>query len=208
MVRKGKTEMKRIEKATRRQVTFSKRRSGLLKKAFELSVLCDAELALIVFSSNQKLYQFSSSSSITKTIQRYGKTCKEPGGSCATKVVENVQHSKEETDVLAKKIEVLEASKRKLLGEDLESCSSDEFIKLEEQINQALSKIRERKNQVFKEKMEQLKEVERILNEENAQMMNKVKTFEELDQSDDHQKVETQLFIGPPQPRNSVVFQG
>ncbi|EYU23177.1 hypothetical protein MIMGU_mgv11b017937mg [Erythranthe guttata] len=61
MVR-GKTEMKRIENATSRQVTFSKRRSGILKKAFELSVLCDAQLALIIFSSTGKLYQFSSSS--------------------------------------------------------------------------------------------------------------------------------------------------
>ncbi|MBA0617309.1 hypothetical protein Godav_026767, partial [Gossypium davidsonii] len=42
MVR-GKTQMKRIENPTSRQVTFSKRRNGLLKKAFELSVLCDVE---------------------------------------------------------------------------------------------------------------------------------------------------------------------
>lgn len=60
MVR-GKTQMKRIENATSRQVTFSKRRSGLLKKAFELSVLCDAEVALIIFSPKGKLYEFSSS---------------------------------------------------------------------------------------------------------------------------------------------------
>ncbi|KAL4332960.1 hypothetical protein GQ457_07G009680 [Hibiscus cannabinus] len=60
MVR-GKTEMKRIENAASRQVTFSKRRNGLLKKAFELSVLCDAEVALIIFSTRGKLYEFSSS---------------------------------------------------------------------------------------------------------------------------------------------------
>lgn len=60
MVR-GKTEMKRIENATSRQVTFSKRRNGLLKKAFELSVLCDAEVALVIFSPRSKLYEFSSS---------------------------------------------------------------------------------------------------------------------------------------------------
>ncbi|URD78164.1 hypothetical protein MUK42_07139 [Musa troglodytarum] len=60
MVR-GKREMKRIENATSRQVTFSKRRKGLLKKAFELSVLCDVEVALIIFSSGGKLYEFASS---------------------------------------------------------------------------------------------------------------------------------------------------
>uniref|UniRef100_A0A2P2M8W0 MADS-box domain-containing protein n=1 Tax=Rhizophora mucronata TaxID=61149 RepID=A0A2P2M8W0_RHIMU len=60
MVR-GKTQMRRIENATSRQVTFSKRRNGLLKKAFELSVLCDAEVALIVISPRGRLYEFASS---------------------------------------------------------------------------------------------------------------------------------------------------
>ncbi|VAI25125.1 unnamed protein product [Triticum turgidum subsp. durum] len=53
--------MKRIENPTSRQVTFSKRRGGLLKKAFELSVLCDAEVALVVFSPRGRLYEFASS---------------------------------------------------------------------------------------------------------------------------------------------------
>ncbi|GMN20517.1 hypothetical protein TIFTF001_045347 [Ficus carica] len=53
--------MRRIENATNRQVTFSKRRNGLLKKARELSVLCDAQVAVIIFSQKGRLYQFSSS---------------------------------------------------------------------------------------------------------------------------------------------------
>lgn len=57
---RGKIEIKRIENANSRQVTFSKRRSGLLKKAHELSVLCDAEVAVIVFSKSGKLFEFSS----------------------------------------------------------------------------------------------------------------------------------------------------
>ena len=60
MVR-GKIEMKKIENATSRQVTFSKRRNGLLKKAYELSVLCDAQVSLIVFSQRGRLYEFSNS---------------------------------------------------------------------------------------------------------------------------------------------------
>ncbi|KAJ0457087.1 putative transcription factor MADS-type1 family [Helianthus annuus] len=60
MVR-GKVELKRIENTTSRQVTFTKRRNGLLKKAYELSVLCDAEVAMIIFSQKGKLYDFSSS---------------------------------------------------------------------------------------------------------------------------------------------------
>uniref|UniRef100_A0A1U7WID2 MADS-box protein SOC1-like n=1 Tax=Nicotiana sylvestris TaxID=4096 RepID=A0A1U7WID2_NICSY len=60
MVR-GKVQMKRIENATSRQVTFSKRRNGIMKKAYELSVLCDAEVAVIIFSQKGRLYEFSSS---------------------------------------------------------------------------------------------------------------------------------------------------
>ncbi|KAG6519714.1 hypothetical protein ZIOFF_019783 [Zingiber officinale] len=56
---RGKIEIKRIENNTSRQVTFCKRRNGLLKKAYELSVLCDAEVALIVFSTRGRLYEYS-----------------------------------------------------------------------------------------------------------------------------------------------------
>jgi MADS-box transcription factor len=59
---RGRVELKRIENKINRQVTFAKRRNGLLKKAYELSVLCDAEVALIVFSNRGKLYEFCSTS--------------------------------------------------------------------------------------------------------------------------------------------------
>ena len=55
-----KVELKKIENKINRQVTFSKRRNGLLKKANEISVLCDAEVALILFSSKGKLFNYSS----------------------------------------------------------------------------------------------------------------------------------------------------
>ena len=58
---RGKIEIKRIENTTNRQVTFCKRRNGLLKKAYELSVLCEAEVALIIFSHRGKLYEYASS---------------------------------------------------------------------------------------------------------------------------------------------------
>ncbi|XP_028115739.1 uncharacterized protein LOC114313566 [Camellia sinensis] len=60
---RGKIVIRRIDNSTSRQVTFSKRRNGLLKKAKELAILCDAEVGVMVFSSTGKLYDFSSSSS-------------------------------------------------------------------------------------------------------------------------------------------------
>jgi hypothetical protein len=43
------------------KVTFSKRKFGLMKKCYELSVLCGCEIGLIMFSANNKLYQYASS---------------------------------------------------------------------------------------------------------------------------------------------------
>ncbi|KAK3024418.1 hypothetical protein RJ639_043376 [Escallonia herrerae] len=57
---RGKIAIRRIDNSTNRQVTFSKRRNGLLKKAKELSILCDAEVGVIIFSSTGKLYEYSS----------------------------------------------------------------------------------------------------------------------------------------------------
>ncbi|XP_054777297.1 MADS-box protein JOINTLESS-like [Prosopis cineraria] len=57
-----KIQIKKIDSVTARQVAFSKRRKGLFKKAHELSTLCDAEIALLVFSSTGKLFDYASSS--------------------------------------------------------------------------------------------------------------------------------------------------
>lgn len=60
-----KIQIKKIDNATARQVTFSKRRRGLFKKAEELSVLCDADVAVIIFSATGKVFEFSSSRSLS-----------------------------------------------------------------------------------------------------------------------------------------------
>ena len=57
---RGKIQMRRIEKPVHRQVTFCKRRTGLLKKAKELSVLCDADIGIMIFATHGKLYELAS----------------------------------------------------------------------------------------------------------------------------------------------------
>lgn len=57
---RGKIVIQRIDNSTSRQVTFSKRRKGLIKKAKELAILCDAQVGLVIFSSTGKLYEYSS----------------------------------------------------------------------------------------------------------------------------------------------------
>ncbi|CAI9115903.1 OLC1v1016916C1 [Oldenlandia corymbosa var. corymbosa] len=66
-----KLQIKRIENTTNRQVTFSKRRNGLIKKAYELSVLCDVDVALIMFSPSGRLSIFSGNKSIEDVMARY-----------------------------------------------------------------------------------------------------------------------------------------
>ncbi|EDV26586.1 uncharacterized protein TRIADDRAFT_22691 [Trichoplax adhaerens] len=56
-----KISITRIGDERNRQVTFTKRKFGLMKKAYELSVLCDCQIALIIFNSNNKLFQYASS---------------------------------------------------------------------------------------------------------------------------------------------------
>nr|ADW80127.1 fiber-specific MADS protein [Gossypium hirsutum] len=68
---RGRVQLKRIENKINRQVTFSKRRSGLLKKAHEISVLCDAQVALMVFSSKGKLFEYATESCMERILERY-----------------------------------------------------------------------------------------------------------------------------------------
>ena len=65
-----KIQIQRISDERNRQVTFTKRKFGLMKKAYELSVLCDCEIALIIFTSNNKLYQYASSD-MDKVLLKY-----------------------------------------------------------------------------------------------------------------------------------------
>ncbi|CAN0924094.1 Agamous-like MADS-box protein AGL61 [Linum grandiflorum] len=53
--------IKKILNRSHLQVTFSKRRAGLFKKASELCTLCGVEIAVIVFSPAGKTYSFGHS---------------------------------------------------------------------------------------------------------------------------------------------------
>ncbi|GJN27528.1 hypothetical protein PR202_gb15558 [Eleusine coracana subsp. coracana] len=62
---RGKVQMRRIENPVHRQVTFCKRWMGLLKKAKELSILCDADIGVIVFSPHGKTYELATNGSVS-----------------------------------------------------------------------------------------------------------------------------------------------
>ncbi|KAF4404695.1 hypothetical protein G4B88_006081 [Cannabis sativa] len=150
---RGRVELKRIENKINRQVTFAKRRNGLLKKAYELSVLCDAEVALIIFSNRGKLYEFCSSSrfcddihifihSMLKTLERYQKNnygAPEPNVS-AREALE--LSSQQEYLKLKARYDTLLRNHRNLMGEELGNLSSKELESLERQLDTSLKQIR------------------------------------------------------------------
>ncbi|KAM5555010.1 agamous-like MADS-box protein MADS3 [Rosa sericea] len=168
---RGRVELKRIENKINRQVTFSKRRNGLLKKAYELSVLCDAEVALIVFSSRGKLYEFSSAGSMTQTLERYQRSSFSPHDNTTKRETECWY---EEVSKLKAKYDSLLRTQRHLLGEDLGPLSVKELQNLEKQLEGALTQARQRKTQIMIEQMEQLRKKERQLGDLNLQLRDKL----------------------------------
>ncbi|XP_064943731.1 MADS-box transcription factor 51-like isoform X2 [Musa acuminata AAA Group] len=144
--RRGRVEMRRIEDRTSRQVRFSKRRSGLFKKAFELAVLCDAEVALLVFSPGGKLYEFSSVSSLESTLDRYQTFTN--ADNVVRKLDDNTQNRDEEFALLEANSKVLEIGKR-LVETNLAEMNAEELGKLEEDLCSALKWATSRKKQLM-----------------------------------------------------------
>nr|AAG43200.1 MADS box protein 3 [Zea mays] len=163
---RGKVQLKRIENKINRQVTFSKRRNGLLKKAHEISVLCDAEVAVIVFSPKGKLYEYASDSRMDKILERYERY------SYAEKALISAESESEgnwchEYRKLKAKIETIQRCHKHLMGEDLESLNPKELQQLEQQLESSLKHIRSRKSHLMAESISELQKKERSLQEEN-----------------------------------------
>ncbi|KAL1557850.1 MADS-box protein JOINTLESS-like [Salvia divinorum] len=166
MVRQ-KIEIKKIDNLTARQVTFSKRRKGLFKKARELSTLCDAEIALIVFSASGKLFDYSSSS-MMQLIQRYYnqtekyKLLRQPPL--------QLQGSDHSLGKLSKHFMELSIELKQLEGENLQGLSLASLMKLEKLIEGGMSRIRKTKNERFDDEMRELKRRELELMGENKRL--------------------------------------
>uniref|UniRef100_A0A804PMW6 MADS-box transcription factor 22 n=1 Tax=Zea mays TaxID=4577 RepID=A0A804PMW6_MAIZE len=170
-------EIKRIESAAARQVTFSKRRRGLFKKAQELSVLCDADVALIVFSSTGKLSQFASSS-MNEIIDKYnthsknlGKT-EQPSLDLNLCVYFQLEHSKYAN--LNEQLAEASLRLRQMRGEELEGLNVEELQQLEKNLESGLHRVLQTKDQQFLEQINDLERKSTQLAEENMQLRNQV----------------------------------
>ncbi|KAI3673331.1 hypothetical protein L6452_39448 [Arctium lappa] len=180
---RGRVMLKRIENKINRQVTFSKRRSGLLKKAHEISVLCDADVALIVFSTKGKLCEYATDASMERILERY-----EQHSYTDRQLTANNQQSQGswtlEHAKLKARIELLHKTQRHFMGEDLDSLSLKELQNLEQQIDTALRRLRLRKNQLMLESISDLQKKDKALQDQNNVLSKEIKEKEfELSQT-------------------------
>ncbi|KAE8767193.1 MADS-box transcription factor 25 [Hordeum vulgare] len=169
---RGKIAIERIDNATNRQVTFSKRRGGLMKKARELAILCDADLALIVFSSTSRLYDFASSRGMEEILERYQKSKDEY---CA--VLNPASEEKlwqREVATLRQQVQNLHHNNRQLLGEELSGSIVRHLQFLVNQVETSLHSIRRRKDQVMAEEIHKLNQKGFIIQKENIELGKKL----------------------------------
>ncbi|KAL1349567.1 hypothetical protein AAHE18_07G167200 [Arachis hypogaea] len=140
MVRQ-KIKIKKIDNITARQVTFSKRRRGIFKKAQELSVLCDAEVALIIFSATGRLFEYASSS-MKDITARYAQHTHEISRSerPLELQLENVNN-----DELRKEVADKTHQLRQMKGEDFQGMNLQDLLQLEKALQTGLNRVIETK---------------------------------------------------------------
>ncbi|XP_071710738.1 floral homeotic protein PMADS 1-like [Rutidosis leptorrhynchoides] len=163
---RGKIQIKKIENSTNRQVTYSKRRNGLFKKASELTVLCDAKVSIIMVSCTDKLHEYISPSITTK--QFFDQYQKASGidlwHSHYEKMQEELRQLKEVNKNLRRQI-------RQRLGDCLENSGFEELLDLEKESQDAVNIIRERKLKVIGNKLETSKKKVRSAQELYKKLM-------------------------------------
>lgn len=178
---RGRIEIKRIENTTSRQVTFCKRRNGLLKKAYELSILCDAEIALVIFSSRGRLYEYSSNS-VRSTIERYKKASASTSGTAPVIDVNSHQYFQQEAAKLQQQIQTLQNSNRHLVGESIGNMTSKELKSLESRLERGIGRVRSKKHELLLAEIEYMQKREADLHNENMFLRAKVAEAERAQQ--------------------------
>ncbi|KAG7010422.1 Agamous-like MADS-box protein AGL1, partial [Cucurbita argyrosperma subsp. argyrosperma] len=144
-------------------------------RAYELSVLCDAEVALIVFSTRGRLYEYANNS-VRGTIERYKKAFADSSNSGLSVAEANVQFYQQEASKLKRQIREIQNSNRHILGEALSSLSLKDLKSLEGRLERGISKVRAKKEMELQNHNNylraQIAEHERIQQQQQQQQTN------------------------------------
>nr|ANU06249.1 GloT [Primula vulgaris] len=162
---RGKVEIKRIENSNIRQVTYSNRRNGILKKAKEISVLCDAQVSLIIFSSSSKMHDYCSpNSSLINILDAYQK---QSGIRLWDARHENLSN---EIERVKKENDNMQIELRYLKGEDIQSLHHKELMSIEDALENGLTRVRERQMEIYRMAKDNFADKERLLEDENKRL--------------------------------------
>ncbi|KAG4398564.1 hypothetical protein AAZX31_08G063600 [Glycine max] len=164
---RGKIVIRRIDNSTSRQVTFSKRRNGLVKKARELSILCDAEVGLIVFSSTGKLYDYASTS-MKSVIERYNKV-KEDHQQLINPASE-VKLWQREVASLRQQVQYMQECHRQMMGQELSGLGIEELGNLEKRLEMSLKGVRMKKGSLAHQENVELNRKINLIRKENEEL--------------------------------------
>ncbi|KAF7139008.1 hypothetical protein RHSIM_Rhsim07G0211700 [Rhododendron simsii] len=161
-------KIKKIDNVTARQVTFSKRRKGLFKKAEELAVLCDVDVALIMFSATGKLFQFASSS-MNAILAKY---------TLHSSNIERLdQPSLElqlEDSTSVKLREEISQRTNELRGEDIQGLKIEDLQQLEKLLQEGLGRVIGTKSERVMNEITSLQKKGDQLIEENQKLKQKM----------------------------------
>nr|ADX86812.1 MADS domain transcription factor [Camellia japonica] len=158
---RGKIEIKRIENSSNRQVTYSKRRNGIMKKAKEITVLCDAQVSLVIFASSGKMHEYCSPS--TTLVDILDKYHKQSGERLWDAKHENLSN---ELDRIKKENDSMQIELRHLKGEDITSLHHKELMAIEEALENGLGSVREKQM----EYIDMMEKNKKTLEEENKHL--------------------------------------
>ncbi|XP_021714776.1 agamous-like MADS-box protein AGL12 isoform X1 [Chenopodium quinoa] len=172
---RGKVQLKRIVNPVHRQVTFCKRRAGLLKKAKELSVLCDADIGVIVFSPQGKLYELATKGTMQGLIEKYMKcTSGFHPAECDSVTQKHLLESKDEVNMMTHEIKLLEKGLWSIFGGAEGAMTLDELHALEKHLESWIYQIRATKMKIMFQEIQVLKNKEGVLRAANKYLQQKV----------------------------------
>ncbi|XP_062185958.1 MADS-box transcription factor 32 [Phragmites australis] len=173
---RGRSEIKRIENPTQRQSTFYKRRDGLFKKARELSVLCDVDLLLLLFSASGKLYHYLSPTvpSVKELVERYE-------AATHTKVwTDTRQERRAELEQVGQMCGLLEKELRFMTVDDGEQYTVPSLELLEHNLEAAMHKVRREKDRKIGGEINYLENIIRGRQEERYGLCDELAHFQTL----------------------------
>ncbi|XP_021867011.1 agamous-like MADS-box protein MADS9 [Spinacia oleracea] len=142
---RGKIEIKRIENSTNRQVTYSKRRNGIIKKATEINVLCDSMVSVVIFANNGKMHAYNSPSTpVEDILEKYQ--------NISGKRLWDAKHEelKNEIDRIKKENDDMRVELRHLNGEDIASLQYPDLSRLEQALDIGIARNNDRQMEIYK----------------------------------------------------------